>query len=1504
MFLSLSFQDKRNIHNHVTLELPLVGKKLELGMLYDCQNDSFSERPWTQRKIRTAQQSTFQTETKIVITANNSCDKEPKSARVDLSAKIIFSKESLNMKRLSFQKNERPEATHVITGILYGTEACFRFEKGIEDNNLVDVSRQLHDIVTDILSFSRLGEKSFKVDENDQEILKTVKCMYENKKISYKEAIGIFHDVIYERKEQKPLTACLEPVSDIFSEHAISSTPHVSREIEKNIAEFGSRQTINDVVNTNVPSLPQEHTEHHTARTSSKSQASSHIQGEVEHVKQNLSKARQTFQTHVDAKQDEGQKFGAEQTASERACTSNQRVSNEHVKQDPLMDNPSSSSHYGPNPGRLINTDSPSSSSPACSTSDKKSMPPNSGCMETGYESTKATTDVNAKQNPSLEYSSSPSDIHSQQSERSSDLLPASQVMDKEQPPSYSSVARENREKSGSPQDSVSKRQNLLDDMDYTQPGTGHAKTDLKGIKHGKTEHNPPAFFTETLSVDVDLKPTVASSLTTEEAGDMKSGSSMQIKHGYANKESKTITHGNTKHNPSRGYPDSSHIPQKQRERFSSTRYFTSDVQKELDRLHDLAKKCEALRASMVDTRFPQFEKRIKTCKSYLNTYINTMKRNLRAEKSTKSTYNQSQTLNVLMKTLENKNHPFHYLHLQGWINLLENEFKIFKEHTDSLRWMETISRKDLPRWQNTKNIHNLVCFTFSIDVDSDQYLDDLNSEVHDFSSHGGNKSKTSESYELPGRWCQQAAKLDAFTKNAERFRRFAAENSELEGSKFVLVNCVNDNDGFEFGSIVLWHRNQRNIVPQTHFEPVDALNKPSVCNIQHDAITILIRTDSSDPQMYNIKYKENCINGKIKDPVKSHEKQMHIINLIPGMSYQFSISLSSETGLCSPWSPLTDPVSTRYLGPPWNVMIKRMTKKYISLAWSKPINVRPQLHITKYMLKIVPIDAQGVHDHIIYRTDPPVCCYNITDLNPEIAYEISVSAGVGNGEYSAYSEPVKVPSNRGCYPWPTTTTTIPKQTRSRTQTLLAPEKVAFIEKGCEYITLTFDPKTRGIDSEGLVVMYKEKEAKNHEWIEHYHYFTHKGHTITIENLSLNTEYEFLVHSCLRRREANLVPLSLSCTTLASSPPLSLRKLNATDTTVTLSWDRPTLVANALTIQKYKIRYSPLDKKQQTKEVKTENYSCSLTIKSLDPYTLYSILVCPIFENNVEGAFSTPTEMAPASGVARSFIRSIRIVSAQDTSLPIYRIPLQKSEVGGHESYKFQEKFGKSQNHKVIILVGEEGSGKSTLIDLVLNYVLQVNWEDDFRFKMTNVHPKYVGQVHEHVSTKNITSYTVFPPKGSNTSCIFTIIDTPGFGRLGRSDTLSNMITDFISHSRSHNVDHFDAIGLVAPAAQARLTASQRLFFDSISRLFGTEYSKMRDNLMLLLTFADGERPPVIDAIKAANIPYRDQNIFKFNNSALFAEKTKDPEQDQLQKCMWEIGYRSMERFMTALHSA
>ena len=211
---------------------------------------------------------------------------------------------------------------------------------------------------------------------------------------------------------------------------------------------------------------------------------------------------------------------------------------------------------------------------------------------------------------------------------------------------------------------------------------------------------------------------------------------------------------------------------------------------------------------------------------------------------------------------------------------------------------------------------------------------------------------------------------------------------------------------------------------------------------------------------------------------------------------------------------------------------------------------------------------------------------------------------------------------------------------------------------------------------------------------------------------------------------------------------------------------------------------------------------------------------------------------------------------------------------------------------KVLVLVGATGAGKTTLINAMVNYLFGVEWEDDFRFKMI------VEEAAEDQSksvTEWITAYTIPAQEGSPVPYTLTIIDTPGFGNtrgVERDKHIALQVKELFSKKGPGGIDQLHGIGFVTQSGIARLTTTQRYIFDSILAIFGKDVEK---NVFMMITFADGQRPPVLDAVKASTISY--QVPLKFNNSAIYSEN----KQDVLDRIFWGMGMSSLLTFFTNL---
>ena len=142
------------------------------------------------------------------------------------------------------------------------------------------------------------------------------------------------------------------------------------------------------------------------------------------------------------------------------------------------------------------------------------------------------------------------------------------------------------------------------------------------------------------------------------------------------------------------------------------------------------------------------------------------------------------------------------------------------------------------------------------------------------------------------------------------------------------------------------------------------------------------------------------------------------------------------------------------------------------------------------------------------------------------------------------------------------------------------------------------------------------------------------------------------------------------------------------------------------------------------------------------------------------------------------------------------------------------------------------------------------------------------------------------------------IIDTPGFGDtrgIIRDNAIVENIREFFTTPGEKGITFLDAVCFVVQAPLARLTPPQQYIFDAILALFGQDIAS---NIFMLITFADGNDPPVLGALKAANVPYK--RSYKFNNSALFACSEKAVE-SSFGCLFWKMGQENFRIFFEDL---
>nr|AAI51931.1 Zgc:171695 protein [Danio rerio] len=184
----------------------------------------------------------------------------------------------------------------------------------------------------------------------------------------------------------------------------------------------------------------------------------------------------------------------------------------------------------------------------------------------------------------------------------------------------------------------------------------------------------------------------------------------------------------------------------------------------------------------------------------------------------------------------------------------------------------------------------------------------------------------------------------------------------------------------------------------------------------------------------------------------------------------------------------------------------------------------------------------------------------------------------------------------------------------------------------------------------------------------------------------------------------------------------------------------------------------------------------------------------------------------------------------------------------------------KNKQNKVILMLGDTGAGKTTLINTMINHLLGVKFEDQEFYQITE-------ETDELLQTSEITVYEVFV-EGNPTS--LTIIDTPGYAHT-EGYKKDKEVAEYLAKlfADEDGIHYIDAVCFVMKASQNRLSGKEFYIFHSVLSLFGRD---IENNIVFLLTHSDGGPPAdALNAIDKAEIPCRrDEDNepvhFLFNN--------------------------------------
>jgi len=241
-------------------------------------------------------------------------------------------------------------------------------------------------------------------------------------------------------------------------------------------------------------------------------------------------------------------------------------------------------------------------------------------------------------------------------------------------------------------------------------------------------------------------------------------------------------------------------------------------------------------------------------------------------------------------------------------------------------------------------------------------------------------------------------------------------------------------------------------------------------------------------------------------------------------------------------------------------------------------------------------------------------------------------------------------------------------------------------------------------------------------------------------------------------------------------------------------------------------------------------------------------------------------------------------VNEEDIDLDIYQYPIIE--------------FTEEQKEKAftILVVGEIGAGKTTLINSFINVLMGVTINQNYRYVVSTTDQR---SNESQFQTKEVSIYNIKTKDGK----YYQILDTPGFYSI-EGIIHDKIIFEKISKTLREQLYSINAICFAMKSGYARFPASLKFIFHEIFELFGED---VLPNIIIMFTFSDLEKPLFLDALQNSEsifnkiIPQIESPYYYvFNNSAFFTNDINY----KFTKFFWKLGIDNFKGFINRLEKS